>query len=78
MKETYQIANFDGENYDTKLPIELVEAFSKLKEKLVEVSNGRYQCTPFVFNPMTQGLSTSIIETNENKTIKLPFYLSIK
>jgi hypothetical protein len=75
---TYKVKNYSGEEYDTKIPVELVEAFAKLKEKLVEVSNGRYECTPFVFDPESQGLLTGIMEVKETHHTKLPFYLCIK
>ena len=77
--ETYQVKNYYGSGYDTKLPVDLVESFAKLKEMLSELSNGKYECTPFVYDPNeAQGISTGIIEFKDNHHTKLPFYLSIR
>ena len=77
--DTYYVKNYDGSGYDTKLPVELVEIFAKLKEQLSFLSGGKYECTPFVYDPNeTQGISTGIIEVTESNHTKLPFYLSIR
>ena len=79
ISETYQVKNYDGSGYDTKLPIDLVEAFAKLKEMLSELSGGKYECTPFIFDSNeAQGISTGNIEVKESHHTKLPFYLSIR
>lgn len=79
ISETYHAKMYDGRSYDTKIPNELVEAFAKLKEMLGELSNGKYECTPFVYDQNEgQGISTGIIEVKETHHTKLPFYLSIK
>lgn len=75
---TYKIKNYSGDEYDTGLPEELVETFNKLKEKLVEISDGKYQCTPFVYDPEAKGILTGIIENKGTHHTKLPFYLCIK
>ncbi len=84
--ETYKLkfytgSTFNDENavfHDSGIPIELAEAFKLLKEKLYEVSNGVYDCSPFVFNPEIKGISTGIFETKNGQMTKLPFYLIIK
>lgn len=77
---TYIVKSYDGNNnYDSNIPIELVEIFQKLTSTLKDLSNGKYDCSPLVFDPnQSQGVLVGIFETKENNTIKLPFYLSIK
>lgn len=76
---TYQVKHYDSGSYDSKLPVDLVETFAKLKEMLSELSGGKYESTPFVYDPNeTQGISAGIIEVKDNYHTKLPFYLSIR
>ena len=78
-KETYKVKNYMGESYDSGIPIELVDALSKLKEKMDEVSNGKYYCTPFIYSEDLKGISVGIVEVkNDGIHTKTPFYLTIK
>jgi hypothetical protein len=78
-KETYQLNSHDGEAFDSQVPIELVESFIMLKNKFEETSNGKYYCTPLVFEENEKGVSVGIIEIKDDGThVKLPFNLAIK
>ena len=79
-KETYQMVNFDGDSYDSKIPVELVESFLKMKEVMEQVSNGKYYCTPSMYyTDESEGVSVGIVEINGDGThIKTPFSLIIK
>jgi hypothetical protein len=78
-KETYQMVNYDGDSYDSKIPVELVESFLKMKEVMEQMSNGKYYCTPSMYYTESEGVSVGIIEINGDGThIKTPFSLIIK
>lgn len=78
-KETYQLNSHDGEAFDSQVPIELVESFIMLKNKFNSTSNGKYYCTPLVFEENEKGISVGIIEIKDDGThVKLPFNLAIK
>jgi hypothetical protein len=79
IKEIYQIKTFGGEEHDTQVPLKLAESFIVLKEKFEEISNGKYYCTPLVFEKNEKGVSVGIIEIKDDGThVKLPFNLTIK
>ena len=79
-KETYQMVNYDGDSYDSKIPVELVESFLKMKEVMEQMSNGKYYCTPIMYyTDELEGVSVGIVEINGDGThIKTPFSLIIK
>jgi hypothetical protein len=79
-KETYQMVNYDGDSYDSKVPVELVDAFLKMKQVLEQMSNGKYYCTPNMYYvDELEGVSVGIVEVNDDGThIKTPFSLIIK
>lgn len=77
-QKTYQLKTHDGEVFDSQVPIELAESFIVIAKKFEEISNGKYYCTPLVFEE-EKGLSVGIIEKKEDGIhIKLPFKLTIK
>jgi len=79
-KETYQMKNYHGDSYDSKIPVELAEVFFKIKEAVEEASNGKYYCTPSAYyTDESEGITVGIIEVNDNSVnVKTPFTLTIK
>jgi hypothetical protein len=66
-----------GKSYDTGVPIDLFDAFSKLKEELVIKSNGIYEATPIIFNPNELGVISGIIEVKDGRHTKTEYVLTI-
>lgn len=66
-----------GDSYDTGIPIDLYEVFSKLKEEMHNKSNGVFQCTPMVFNPNSPGASTCIVENKNGQSRKTEYTITL-
>jgi hypothetical protein len=76
-QKTYQLKTHDGEVFDSQVPIELAKSFIAVTKKFEETSNGKYHCTPLIFEE-EKGLSVGIIEVKDDGThFKLPFNLTI-
>ncbi len=77
----YPLVGFENHvnSYDSGVPIDLFEAFSKLKEELVIKSNGTYEATPIIFDPNSAGggIMSGIIEVKDGKHTKTEYVLTI-
>jgi len=65
------------EFHDTGVPIDLFEAFSKIKEDLGNKSEGIYECTPMILDHNINGVAVGILEKRDGITRKSEYTLTL-